>query len=172
MRKLIGAAMIILASVGIGYSKSRELTLREKNLEEFLQAVLYLKGEIRCGNSGLSDAFRNTAARCGENYADFFRGAADCMDTNTEESLHLIVEKCAEQYLPKLSLEEGEKNRIRMLGKRLGYLDREMQLRQLELYEEDFQHFLETLRKDKAEKKKLYRSLGTMGGIMLAVLFW
>ena len=50
MLKLVGAVLIIFASAGLGYLKSRELMLHEKNLEEFLQVILCLKGEIRCGN--------------------------------------------------------------------------------------------------------------------------
>ena len=51
MLKLVGAVLIIFASAGLGYLKSRELMLHEKNLEEFLQVILCLKGEIRCGMS-------------------------------------------------------------------------------------------------------------------------
>ena len=44
MLKLVGAVLIIFASAGLGYLKSRELMLHEKNLEEFLQVILCLKG--------------------------------------------------------------------------------------------------------------------------------
>ena len=43
MLKLVGAVLIIFASAGLGYLKSRELMLHEKNLEEFLQVILCLK---------------------------------------------------------------------------------------------------------------------------------
>lgn len=172
MLKLAGAVMIICASVGIGCSKSRELTLRERNLEAFLQVLLCLKGEIRCGNSSLPDALRDTAYRCPKAYEAFLSGIACCMEYGTEENLSIIFQDCTEKYLKNLVLDKEEKRKISLLGERLGYLDREMQLRQLELYENDFQYLLCTLQKDKEEKKKLYRSLGVMGGIMLAVLFW
>ena len=172
MLKLAGAVLIICASVGIGFSKSRELTLREKNLEEFLQVLLCLKGEIRCGNSSLLDALRDTAQRCPKTYEAFLSGVAASMESGTEESLCVIFQKCAEKSLGNLVLDKEEKRKIALLGERLGYLDREMQLRQMELYEADFQYLLCNLQKDKEEKKKLYRSLGAMGGIMLAVLFW
>lgn len=94
------------------------------------------------------------------------------MMANTEESLSVIFQKCTEEYLAEICLTGEEKRKISLLGERLGYLDREMQLRQLELYETDFQYLLQNLQKDKAEKKKIYRSLGAMVGIMLAVLFW
>ena len=43
MLKLVGAVLIIFASAGLGYLKSRELMLHEKNLEEFLQVILCLR---------------------------------------------------------------------------------------------------------------------------------
>lgn len=94
------------------------------------------------------------------------------MESDTEETLCAIFGKCARKYLEALSLDKEEKRKISLLGERLGYLDREMQIRQLELYEEDFQFLLQKLKKDAVEKKKLYRSLGVMGGIMLTILFW
>ncbi len=172
MLKLAGAVLIILASAGMGYSRSRELTRRERNLEEFLQVILCLKGEIRCGNSSLPDALKDTAHRCPKTYETFLNGAALSMESNTEESLDTIFQKCAGEYLEELALGQEEKRKISLLGERLGYLDREMQLRQLELYEVDFQYLLQELKRDETEKKKLYRSLGVMGGIMLAIVFW
>lgn len=172
MLKLIGAVLIILASVGIGYSKSRELTLRERNLEEFFRILVYLKGEIRCGNSSLPDALRDTAQRCQGVYDTFLNDVVGYMETNTEENLGVIFRRCAQKNLSKTVLGKEERRKISMLGECLGYLDREMQLRQLELYEQDFQYFLQKLQKDKVQQQKIYRSLGAMGGIMLAVLFW
>ena len=47
MLKLVGAVLIIFASAGLGYLKSRELMLHEKNLEEFLQVILCLTARFR-----------------------------------------------------------------------------------------------------------------------------
>ena len=165
MLKLVGAVLIIFASAGLGYLKSRELMLHEKNLEEFLQVILCLKGEIRCGNSSLSDALRDTACRCRGRYEEFLERVAACIEANTEEKLSIIFQNCTENYLTDLKLDEDERRKISLLGEKLGY-------RQLELYETDFLYLLQNLRKDKEEKKKIYRSLGAMGGILLAILFW
>ena len=172
MLKLVGAVLIIFASAGLGYSKSRDLTVHEKSLEDFLQIILCLKGEIRCKNSSLPDALRDTARRCGGRYEKFLENVAACIDDNAEKKLSVIFEDCAESCLRDLNINDEERRKISLLGERLGYLDREMQFRQLELYEMDFQYLIQNLQKNKAEKKKIYRSLGVMGGIMLAILFW
>ena len=106
MLKLVGAVLIIFASAGLGYLKSRELMLHEKNLEEFLQVILCLKGEIRCGNSSLSDALRDTACRCRGRYEEFLERVAACIEANTEEKLSIIFQNCTENYLTDLKLDE------------------------------------------------------------------
>ena len=58
MLKMAASLLLILGGAGIGYARSREITEREKNLEILLQILFFLKGEIRCGNSSLPDAFR------------------------------------------------------------------------------------------------------------------
>ena len=61
---------------------------------------------------------------------------------------------------------------LRTLGRRLGYLDREMQIKQIELLETDVEEQRRQLREKMPEQKKICQSLGLMGGILLAVLFW
>ena len=65
-----------------------------------------------------------------------------------------------------------EKERIAQLGERLGYLDREMQLRQLSLYESEFERMIQNAKETAPAKKKMYHSLGVFGGAMIAILFW
>ena len=47
-----------------------------------------------------------------------------------------------------------------------------MQLRQIEMFEMELSEALEHLKKELPEKKKLCRSMGILGGILLGVLLW
>ena len=85
--------------------------------------------------------------------------------------LRCIVRRDME-YLRENALSAEEKERIAQLGERLGYLDREMQLRQLSLYESEFERMIQKAKETAPAKKKLYHSLGVFGGAMLAILFW
>ena len=73
-------------------------------------------------------------------------------------------------YLDDQNFTREEKEKIFSLGERLGYLGMDMQLRQLQLLEEDLENEIQELNKDLKEKKKLYQSLGILLGILLAVL--
>ena len=58
------------------------------------------------------------------------------------------------------------------LGRCLGYLGLEMQMKQLELMEEDIRLSLQELQKRLPERKKMYQNLGILLGILLAVIVW
>ena len=163
MLRMAGIILILLAGAGMGYAGSKELTMREKNLRQFLQLIIYLRGEIRCGCASLPEGFRETADRFSGVYREFLREVSQRLGNPAGGSMGEIYRQCAEAKLKRLELSrEG----------RLGYLDREMQLRQLELCEEETRRRLEDLRKEMPDKKKIYQSLGVLGGILLAVLLW
>lgn len=70
----------------------------------------------------------------------------------------------------KSCLTSGEKDAFFSLGEHLGYLDLEMQMKQLSLYEENLEEEISRLKEEASVKKRLYRSLGILGGLLLAVL--
>ena len=97
---------------------------------------------------------------------------AACIEANTEEKLSIIFQNCTENYLTDLKLDEDELRKISLLGEKLGYLDREMQVAQLTLLEEELGHRIKTLKNALPKQQKTYRSMGILGGILLAILLW
>lgn len=77
-----------------------------------------------------------------------------------------------QKRVPDRRFSAEEMELIASLGDRLGYLDREMQLRQLDVFEEELCRRLDFLACQLPEKKKLCRNLGILGGIFLGVLLW
>ena len=153
--------MILLSGAGLGFNKSRELGNRKKHLEMLMRMIILLKGEIRYGNTSLYDAFTGAAGKLEGKYREFF--------LNTAEEIK-IFRNCARASLDDQNFTREEKEKIFSLGERLGYLGMDMQLRQLQLLEEDLENEIQELNKDLKEKKKLYQSLGILLGILLAVL--
>lgn len=47
-----------------------------------------------------------------------------------------------------------------------------MQLKQMDLMEKETEYAIRELRKIFVKKRKLYRSMGILGGIFVAVFFW
>ena len=174
MLKLAATLMLILGGAGTGYARSRELTEREKNLEILLQILFFLKGEIRSGNSPLPHAFREIAGKIEGSFSKILLDAAQEMEDSGGSNLAEILEHC----IQKRNFAGAQKNEeegieiLQTLGRRLGYLDREQQICQIELLEAETEERRRKLREKLPEQKKICQSLGIMGGILLAVLFW
>ena len=178
MLKLVATLFLILGGSGIGYARSRELTEREKNLEILLQILFLLKGEIRCGNSSLSEAFGEIAGKIEGSFSKILLDAAQEMRGSGGSNLTEILEHCIQKNIYLQNFAGAHKNKeegieiLQILGRRLGYLDREQQICQIELLEAETEERRRQLREKLPEQKKICQSLGILGGILLAVLFW
>lgn len=170
MYRIVGCILVVVAGAGMGFSGSMRLSEQIRILEKLLQMVICLKGEIRCGNASLPDAFYGAAGRMNGKYREFLISAADRMKAGTGEKLSQICRECAESALKKSCLTHGEKDAFFSVGEYLGYMDLEMQIKQLSLYEKNLEEEISRLKEEASGKKRLYRSLGILGGLLLAVL--
>ena len=153
MYRIVGCILVVVAGAGMGFSGSMRLSEQIRILEKLLQMVICLKGEIRCGNASLPDAFYGAAGRMNGKYREFLISAADRMKAGTGEKLSQICRECAESALKKSCLTHGEKDAFFSFGEYLGYMDLEMQMRQLSLYENN-------LEAEIPERKNCTRELG------------
>ena len=170
MYRIVGCILVVAAGAGMGISGSMRLSEQIRILEKLLQMVICLKGEIRCGNASLPDAFYGAAGRMNGKYREFLISAADRMKAGTGEKLSQICRECAESALKKSCLTHGEKDAFFSIGKYLGYMDLEMQMRQLSMYENNLEAEILKRKAEVSGKKKLYQGIGILGGLLLAVL--
>lgn len=80
------------------------------------------------------------------------------------------MESGSEIHLTENMIPEKERQRLMELGSFLGHADIEMQIRYLDRYLEEFADAIKERQSMLGEKKKLYRSLGVIGGILIAVM--
>ena len=97
---------------------------------------------------------------------------AQKMKEKTGDSFGTIFRESAGKCLDLDCLSQEERDRFYSLGDQLGYLGLDMQLKQMDLMEKETEYAIRELRKDFCEKRKLYRSMGILGGIFVAVFFW
>ena len=76
------------------------------------------------------------------------------------------------EQLKGTALTKEDKEEFARFGESLGYLDVEMQKNAMKLYLKELEQKIEYLQKEIPQKRKLYQSLGVMGGIFLLILLW
>lgn len=172
MQKSVGVLLIIFSCAGLGFGQSLRLTGRLRTLEMMKRMTVLLKGEIRFGNASLCSAFYEAGRKLEEPFGSFLGEVSKGLSSLEGRSFECVYRECAQKYKKLLNVENEEEELFFSLGNRLGYLDLEMQMKELLLYEEELTRRTEELRREIPAKKKMYESLGVLGGILLAVLVW
>ena len=132
----------------------------------------FLKGEISYAATPLPDAFWTIGGRMEDPYRDFLKSISEDLQRCSGSSFSEVFSENVDCHLRQTRLTSGDLEELKSFGAGLGYLDRSMQLSQLEQYEEQLKQKIEELNVGLPVRKKLCRSLGIMGGLFLIVLFF
>ena len=172
MLRVAGACLILSASSLLGVQKSRQFTKRIEQLQELQRIVLLIQGEILYKNAALPEALRSSAGKVKVPFDSFLRQTAGRADAFDGVRFSDLFETEIKEQLKGTALTKEDKEEFARFGESLGYLDVEMQCRQLELYESNLIQHIQEVRAQIPAKKKVYQSLGLLGGLLAAVLVW
>ena len=170
MFKMLGILCIVSGSSGLGFLYARELELRLIELKQLQQMLLQLRGEIRYMHQPLPDAFWHLSRKAPVLFVDFLTKMAQELQKRDGQSAEEIWKRNLKKCLIGLHLDKQEQKDLEKLGSMLGYLDVDMQLNALDYYLEQLKE--SSLRATEVSKtqKKLYQSMGILGGAALALL--
>lgn len=162
---IICAAAVLAAGFYAGFSIRRRII----NLHRMENAAALLKGEIAFSGRILEEAFFDMSRRLAEPFGKFFASAASYLQ---EENSLEDAWKQAEADLKNNSLTEEDLDLFRTLGRELGFLDVEMQLRTLELVEGQLIRRIKELEEQAVSGCRMYQSLGILGAVAVMIIFW
>lgn len=171
MVKIIGVIIVAVASWGYGSHLIYRLNQHRDQLFSIREMVDFFLGEIQYGKVPLQEACMMVGDRLPQPFKETLYAISEELSKNHYQSFEAIWR---EQFLIKekeLYLIEQELTLLYGIGKNLGVLDIEAQLRHLQLYRNQIDEVLEQQQKTMREKKKVYRSVSLMVGVMVILLF-
>lgn len=168
--KLAGCVMTVSGASGCGFWMSAQYRQRLRLLEQLRQMIFLLKGQIIYANATLEEGFLAVGERTEGELAKLFLRAARQMESRPGDPFAHIWREAVEGLEKDLPFTKEDRQALSSLGEHLGFLDREMQERNLLLYLEQLDLTMEELRAHREERCRLYSSLGIMGGMFLAIL--
>ena len=171
MLRVIALCVMTGSCISLGFLKSFGLSGRLSQLKMLKRIVLFLQGEISCARTPLPEAFQTIAGKVEEPFRSFLKDTAEDLKRCGGASFEAVFAAHAEQCLKDSRLTREDLERFSDLGRSLGYLDKSMQLAQLEAYGQELDLTIEEVVKELPVRKKLYRSLGIMGGLFLTIFF-
>lgn len=168
--KAAGALFMIAGASGYGAWLAGNYRKRLELLEQLRRMIFLLKGQILYANAPLDEAFETVGRRTEGMLSELFLRVAARIGCQQGEPFAVIWEQEVEDVRTASLLSKSDKQSLVSLGEHLGFMDREMQERNLLLYLEQLDLSIEQMRAHKQERCRLYTSLGVMSGMFLAIL--
>ena len=169
MLKLAGSILVNTVSVLYCWQVRRELQEHVEQLVAMKEMFLMLWGEISYTRTPLKEAFLQIASQGKEPFSSFLLKAAEELEEN-ESSMGCFWNRLVEQESNKFLFNEEERGLLQRAGENFGYLDGQMQLKNLELYMEQAEVLIRKAQKELKDKQKVSSVLSLMCGLFLVIL--
>ncbi len=173
--RLMGAVLVILAGAGFGACPVHKMKVRTKEFETLYFCLLRLKSEISHGGKPLPEAIKAAADSKAEVNEGIYRGVMRDLATRLEkgrEAYEPQLRECVAEGFRDTVITKEEQEAFTDTFLLLGGGDKEKQAQMLSYYAENIRLAIAQEKQKKKEKSYVYRSLGILGGIFLAVIMY
>lgn len=171
MLKGITACILVVCCSMLGFLKAGNESARLRDLKALYRITLLLQGAINYKMTPLPEAFLDISKKVEEPYRAFLGQISKEMEQMRDASLAVIFSENVDRFLMETHLSQDDRKCFKELGADLGFLDKQMQLNTLEAFGQECREKIDEALRELPVKQKLYRSLGVMAGLFLAVLF-
>ena len=167
--KIIGAALIVAACGGVGFSMAAAHRREEKALCQLIRGLDYMGCELQYRMTPLPELCRCAASECSGAVSQALQHLA----AELESQIAPDAACCMNAALAKTNgLPPRAQESLRLLGSSLGRFDLQGQLTGLETVRKHCRRLLEDLSKDRDARLRSYQTLGLCAGSALAILFF
>ncbi|MCL1845148.1 MAG: stage III sporulation protein AB [Defluviitaleaceae bacterium] len=169
---IIGAGLIMVGSVGLGFYFSAKENFRVRDLAEFKKALLILSSEIDFMRSTLAEACKNIAKRTDGGVGEIFENFSNLLAQGEGETAYQLWLTALDAARNSTFLASEDRLVLEDFGKTLGYLDKEMQKNAITYAVAYIDEKTTALQKAADKNKRMYHSLGIAGGLLVTVVLW
>lgn len=170
MLKAVGCVLILTVSILYGWKITGELREHMEQLVAMKEMFLMLSGEIAYTKTPLKEAFLQMAGQNKEPFSSFLKKAAEGISQNEENSMGEFWKKLVEEEAENFLFSKEEQSLLKKAGENFGYLDGQMQLKNLELYIGQAEVLIGRAQGELKDRQKLSQCLSVMCGLFLIIL--
>lgn len=172
MVKLIGGLCIVFAFALLGLYQAMQLTNRGRQIRQLIAALHRLETEIRYGFTPLPEALQAAARQLDGPLAGLLRTAAAGLCDGSGRSAEECWRLALGVHWPQTAMKQNEREIMQRLGGTLGISDRTDQEKHLQLAVLQLQAEEANACEDERKYGRMWRSLGLLGGLLIAILMY
>lgn len=167
--RALGALLIVVASSSVGRLYADKFGRRRRELKAFSDALERLETEVFYGSTPLPTALERVAEGAPSSIRPFFQDLLRRLERT--EDLPGAWRSSLEGHFSHSCLAREDLLALLPLSDVLGTSDRNDQRRHLKSVGRRLRQHEETARSEEDKNAKLWRSVGLLGGVALAILF-
>ncbi|ONI45206.1 hypothetical protein AN640_04910 [Candidatus Epulonipiscium fishelsonii] len=168
--QIIGIALILVTCTLLGYVFEKNEYKRVKEFEQLIYGFEILKSEIDYKLSPLSEACLTASKLTQNGVQQIFTRFNYHLTKREETDTKKMWEKSIEESRKYLSLKEEDYAIISMFGNIAGYLDKEMQKRNIEMLLEKLAMQKKEVTANYNRTSKMYKGLGILIGLIVSII--
>lgn len=170
MLKILGILMVFTGCSLTGILIDLNYRKRVKELEEMIYALECLKGEISYKLSPLQEASALIGHQMKYGIGDIFTTFSYYLQEKRADDVHTLWKKALEVNLGQLHFNEEDTLKLEEFGRGLGYLDKQMQQVNIDLYLNKFKSILDKALSEQEKSSKLRMGMGILIGACISIL--
>lgn len=170
--KLLGASLLVIsASIG-GFYFSLLDKYRIEELEQAKRMLSILESEMVYSSLLLTDAFYEISKRVSGSIAATAEIFSKLLAQQQDSSIsnlwkQALMQGCKQSYFRAEDIETFSD-----FGRALGYLDKGQQISNIKITRDYIETTQDTLRKHSQKNSKIYRSMGILTGLLIAIILF
>lgn len=169
MLRMIGAALVVVSSTGIGFRIARDFRRRPQQLRLLSQAIRLLESEIEYTVTPLPQALERVGNRTDSPISMLFLEAARRLKAG-DVSVESAFSDAIDSVRFELALKQADLEVLRDFGQTLGTSDRTTQVQQIQVLLTQLDRLLADARESQQKNERLWQYLGVISGLMIVIL--
>ena len=168
--KLAGSFIVVVSLYAYGWYMAQYTKKRRDEIAEFKKAFLLFSGETLYTGGVLWEVFESIGERCTGRAAEVFVKASRLLYGKGADCAFTAWEEAVDTTLKDSFMEDEDIENIKAFGRCLGFCDEMSQLSNAKLTISYIDEKSTELKDAYTEQKKLYKSLGAMAGLLIAIV--
>lgn len=168
--KILGAFIVVVSTYILGVYYSFKESYQIEDLEEFKKAFLILLSEIEFNLTPIGEAMKNISEKVGSPVNKILGTFANEVKNPKEENLYDMWKSILKENRTDTYLDNDDIVSLEDFGKILGYLDKNMQIGNIKMIVQYIEQKTENLKEKSSQNKKMYKSFGALGGLLVVVI--
>jgi len=169
---IAGAMALVAGCTALGFFYAAQEGFRINDLQEFKKALMILSSEIEHLRTPLPIASANIAKRTSGSVSALFLELSRLLTNESNDTAYQLWSQALEGQKKRAYFAKEDWDAIESFGKTLGYLDKQMQQSAISMTVEYINEKTTSLQVQSDKNKRMFRSLGAIGGMLLVVLLW